>query len=58
MKKGKISKKEITKAMDKERKRSEGRVANNLEQDQAFQRLTQKLGQPKTLAVLKRMKDR
>lgn len=58
MKKGKISQKEIAKAMDKERKRSEGRVANNLEQDQAFKRLTKKLNQPKTLAVLKRMKDR
>lgn len=54
----KISKKEIAKAMDKERKRSEGRVANNLEQEAAFERLTKKLSQPQTMAVLKRMKDR
>jgi len=54
----KVSKREIAKAMLKEQKRSEGRVANNLEQEQALQRLQQKLSQPETLAVLQRMKDR
>ena len=58
MKAGMLGKKVIMKALDKERKRSEGRVANNLEQDAAFERLKNKLSQPNTLAVLKRMKDR
>jgi hypothetical protein len=54
----KVSKKEIAKFQNKEQKRREGRVANNLEQEQALQRLQQKLSNPDTLAVLKRMKDR
>ena len=54
----KVSKKEIAKFQNKEQKRREGRVANNLEQEQALQRLQQKLSQPETLAVLQRMKDR
>ena len=54
MKKGKISQKDIQKALEKDRKRSEGRVANNLEQDAAMERLKAKLSQP----VLRRMKDR
>ena len=54
----KVSKKQIAKWQDQERKRSEGRVANNLEQEQALERVKQKLAQPETLAVLKRMKDR
>ena len=58
MKKGKISQKDIQKAMEKDRKRSEGRVANNLEQDAAMVRLQAKLSQPSTMAVLRRMKDR
>lgn len=58
MKKGKISQKDIQKALEKDRKRSEGRVANNLEQDAAMERLKAKLTQPSTMAVLRRMKDR
>jgi len=54
----KVSKKEIAKAMKKEQARSEGRVANNLEQDRALESLKQKLSKPETLAVLQRMKDR
>ena len=54
----KVSKKQIAKWQDQERKRSEGRVANNLEQDAAWERLKEKLEKPETLAVLKRMKDR
>jgi len=54
----KVSKKEIAKAMKKEQKRREGRVANNLEQEQALEELKKKLSQPETLAVLQRMKDR
>jgi len=54
----KVSKKEIAKFQNKEQKRREGRVANNVEQEQALQRLQQKLSQPETLAVLQRMKDR
>jgi hypothetical protein len=54
----KVSKKEIAKARQKEQRTSDGHVANNLEQEQALQRLQQKLSQPETLAVLKRMKDR
>jgi len=54
----KVSKKDIAKFQNKEQKRREGRVANNVEQEQALQRLQQKLSQPETLAVLQRMKDR
>jgi hypothetical protein len=54
----KVSKKDIAKFQNKEQARSEGRVANNLEQEQALQRLQQKLSQPETLAVLQRMRDR
>jgi hypothetical protein len=54
----KVSKKEIAKFQKKEQKRREGRVANNLEQEQALEELKKKLSQPDTLAVLQRMKDR
>ena len=54
----KVSKKQIAKWQEQERKRSEGRVANNLEQEAAMERLTRRLSQPETMAVLKRMKDR
>lgn len=54
----KVSKKQIAKWQEQERKRSEGRVANNLEQEAAWQRTKKKLEKPETLAVFKRMKDR
>ena len=56
----KLSKKTIAKFQEKEQKRSAGRVANNLEQEQeqALDRLKEKLMHPDTMAVLKRMKDR
>jgi hypothetical protein len=54
----KVSKKEIAKFQKKEQARSQGRVANNLEQDQALESLKQKLSKPETMAVLQRMKDR
>jgi hypothetical protein len=54
----KVSKKEIAKFQNKEQKRRQGRVANNLEQEKALEELKKKLSQPDTLAVLKRMKDR
>ena len=54
----KVSKKQIAKWRDQEAKKSAGHYANNLEQEQALERLKQKLSQPETMAVLKRMKDR
>lgn len=54
----KVSKKQIAKWQEQERKRSEGRVANNLEMEEAWMRLKKKLEQPETLAMFKRMKDR
>ena len=54
----KISKKQIQKWRDQEAKKSQGHVANNLEQERALESLKQKLSKPETMAVLKRMKDR
>jgi hypothetical protein len=54
----KVSKKEIAKFQQKEQRTRDGHVANNLEQDRALEQLKQKLSQPETMAVLKRMKDR
>lgn len=54
----KVSKKQIAKWQQKEMRQRDGHYANNLEQEQALERLKQKLSQPETLAVLKRMKDR
>lgn len=58
MKTGKLSKKAIAKALEKDRRLHEGRAANQLEMDEAFQRLTTKLSKPETLAMLKRLKDK
>lgn len=54
----KVSKKDIAKAMKKEQARSEGRVAYYKEQEEAWDRLTLKLQDPKVMAVFKRMKGR
>ena len=54
----KISKKQLAKWAKQEQNRSAGRVANNLEQDQAWERTKTKLQDPKVLAVFHRMKDR
>ena len=51
----KVSKKQIAKWQDQERKRSEGRVANNLELEAATQKIR---NNPELLRVIKRMKDR
>jgi hypothetical protein len=54
----KVSKKEIAKFQKKEQARSAGRVAYYKEQEEAWDRLTLKLQDPKVMAVFKRMKDR
>lgn len=56
----KWSKKDQAKWDRKNRVRSEGHSANYLEmeQDEAWERLRKKLSKPKTLSMLRRMKDR
>ncbi len=54
----KVSKKEIAKFQKKEQARSEGRVAYYKEQEEAWDRLTRKLQDPKVLAVFNRLSKR
>jgi hypothetical protein len=54
----KVSKKEIAKFQKKEQARSQGRMAYHREQEEAWDRLTLKLQDPKVMAVMKRLKER
>lgn len=55
----KVSKKQIQKWREQEMKRSAGHVANNLEADQAWEKLRKKLENDKEMMkAFRRLKDR
>lgn len=54
----KVSKKQIAKWQKQDMLKHNGHAVNYAEQDAAWERTKQKLSQPDTMAVLKRMKDR
>ena len=54
----KWSKKDLARWAKQRKDLSDGHSANNLEQDRAWEQLKQKLEDPKTLAVLRRLNNR